>query len=165
MQRWRVGAADAARGRGLFVLRRATRTKEVAGGVGCLAGHLPVSVTHCSTSCADPPGCLEHSLSLTRFLAAPQRGQDGIEGNGGGGQGKSGARFIGGETEAELQRLVPGRVGSDCAAWALLVFRGTFPPKKSQPGSGGLDLSLQLSFPPQLSPPERAPASLALLLR
>lgn len=30
----------------------------------------------------------------------------------------SGAHFLGGETEVELQRLVPGSVGSDCTAWA-----------------------------------------------
>lgn len=83
MRRWRVGAADAVRGRGLFVLGGAIGTKEAVGGGGYSAGRLSLSATRGSAPCADPLGCPEHSLSApTGFLAASQRGQDGIKGDG-----------------------------------------------------------------------------------
>lgn len=85
-----------------------------------------------------------------------------------GAQGTSEVRFIGGETEAEPQRLFPIRLA--VIARCGLVRPGPLrppprlPPAKRKSGSGGLDFSLQLSFLSQLSPPERAPASLALRL-
>lgn len=81
-----------------------------------------------------------------------------------GAQGTSGVRFIGGETEAEPQRLFPIRLA--VIARCGLVRPGPSPPlpAKRKSGSGGLDFSLQLPFLSQLSPPERAPASLTLRL-
>lgn len=99
--------------------------------------------------------------ALTGFLAAPQRGQNGIEGN----QGPKGnLALISSVEKLRLSRSVWSQVGSAVIAWRELdwVYGSPFPPpKKTQLGLGGLDLSLQLSFPPQLSPPEQAPASLA----
>lgn len=80
VRRWRVGATNATRGRGLFVLRRAIGTKEAAGGGGCLAGHLLLSATG-STSWRILRAARNTHSALTGFLAAPQRGQNGIEGN------------------------------------------------------------------------------------
>lgn len=158
VRRWRVGAADAARGRGLFVLRRGIGTKEVAGGGGCLAGHLPLSVTHGSMSCADPPGCPEHSLRIDGVPGSAPAWSRWDRGERGPSENLALVSLVG---RLRLSRSVWSQVGSAVIARRGLEWvSGTPPPRKKNWGQADL-ICLQLSFPPQLSPPEQAPTSLA----
>lgn len=142
MRRWRVGAADAVRGRGLFVLGGVIGTKEVVGGGGCSAGRQSLSATRGSAPCADPLGCpnthSQHRLDSWQRPSVVKMGSRGM-----GAQGTAGVRFIGGETEAEPQRLFPIRLA--VIARCGLVRPGPLrppcpppPPQKENPGQEDL---------------------------